>query len=543
MGADYSKFKTPFFEIQIGDSSGKKLFKLPHHVSRLIEKVEIMETFDPPGVDTITLHFIEGSREPASPDASLGTSGLYNIPNSEGGSQKTDISGSLTNRTGILTDLIFSGNSGITFLTAQERKTGKKDDRIQENIIGDSTTRRHTTENSKPTFLFQERNKVSITWGYKEDRNSERTIQAYILHIGTSFPESGPSRTVITCQATAKILDQVAPEKGINFGEVDNSTKGFSLVTFKDLPTDELIKNLCTKTGMECIVSKDLSASIEDKDKQKVWMAGESFNQFMSRLAENQNCYYTTKLNPKTGKDTIIFIKKEDFEGQVIIADKSLTTYKAPGTLLRSVDVKIDYSGLPGNTQTGVDKEGKENSTTAGDGQTQVTMYENQSGIPASPVDQGNVVAAVKSLVDNEMGGKYTGTVDVNPSSTIKNKDDKAKTKANDQERKIALDFTLIGYSKFTPGTIEFRNIGVRYSGKYRVITVTHIIDSSGYTTKGTALSFSLSAGGVPNPESQKGKDINDPKVDERLHIGKDTQDSKVTATIRDDYNKFLGIT
>jgi hypothetical protein len=292
---------------------------------------------------------------------------------------------------------------------------------------------------------------------------------------------------------------------------------------------------------MPCIVSTDLPAPTVDADKQKVWVGGESFHQFMTRLAEKHDSYYTIKLDPESGKDTVIFIKKQDFEGKEIIADKTLTTYKAPGTLLRSVDIKIDFGGIPGNTQAGVNKEGKSLSSNSGDGLESEVLYDEQH-MPLSPVGQGNEIAGARGLVDNVMQGEVTGTLDVTPTNTQRNVDDTSRTNAKKQERKIALDFTTIGFSKFTPGVIDFRNIGVRYSGKYRVITTTHTIDNSGYTTKGTALSFALKAGGIPNPEAQKGVERKDSTSDERLFIDKSTEDSTVASTVKDRYDRFIGI-
>ena len=65
---DYTKIKTPFYEISIGDSSGQRLVKLPHHILRLVNKVEITEFLEPDNYNTMVLTFQEGSREPASPD-------------------------------------------------------------------------------------------------------------------------------------------------------------------------------------------------------------------------------------------------------------------------------------------------------------------------------------------------------------------------------------------------------------------------------------------------------------------------------------------
>ena len=276
MAADYRKFKTPFYTIEVGDSSGKRLVKLPHHILRLVSKVEIVETFEAGQFSTISLTFVEGSREPASPNAKLGTKGLYQIPSS-GNRPDMDIAGSITNRVGSVVDLRFSGSSGITFLTEGERRTGKVDNKAQKNINGDVVTRKHKLEASAPKLLFQERNQVKVTWGYKEDPSSVRSIRGYVIMLSTDFPEAGQVTTTITCQDTRSALDQIAPIKGVPFGTRKTTSKGNSIVVFEDKTTDKLIRDICTKAGMPCIVSKNLPADTVDVDRQKMWIAGESF--------------------------------------------------------------------------------------------------------------------------------------------------------------------------------------------------------------------------------------------------------------------------
>ena len=506
MAADYRNFKTPFYEIEIGDSSGKKLVKLPHHILRLVEKVEIVETFAAGQFSTINLSIVEGSREPASPDRNLGTDGLYKIP-TIGQNPDMDIAGSITNRVGSVIDLRFSGNGGITFLTEEEKKTGTIDRSPQENINGKIVTRSHKKEQSRPVFLFQERNQIKVTWGYVEDPSSLRSIRGYIIMCATSYPESGMIVTTITCQDTRSALDQIAPSKGIPFGRRKSTSKGNSIVIFEDLKTDEMLKEIADKAGMAAIISKDLIGDTVDSDKQKMWIAGESFHQFMIRLADKHNAYYSVYPDPKTGQDVLVFIKKIDLESRLVIKDTDLTTYKAPGSILKSVDIKCDYGGVVGNLQKGVDNAGVMQGR--GHDIAQVVQFKNDQGkveqvVPNSPVDNGNPVPAALGLHNNVANGETTGTVNINPSNSVSRLDGVAQSSASDSSRNVLVEFTSLGYTKFSPGVIDIRNIGVRYSGKYRLQTVTHTIDSSGYITKGTAMSQSLPGGGVSIPDAVK---------------------------------------
>jgi len=301
MPADYRKFKTPFYEVSIGDASGKRMVKLPHHILRLISKIEILESFQGDASDsftTVNIDIVEGSREPASQDASLGTNGLYKLP-IEGNVTDMAISGSMSNRTGIITDLRFSGSSGITFLTESERKEGRISNVIEPNVNGRDVTRTIPREPKAPEFLFQAFNQVKIRWGYLEDPATQREIITRIAIIKAIFPDTSMPKTTIVCQDTGAFLDQIATTKGIPFGRRIKTSTGNSVIDFEDIKTEELIREICSKAGMPCIISTNLPFDTLDKNHQKMWIAGESFHQFMTRLAEINNALYRVIPNLK----------------------------------------------------------------------------------------------------------------------------------------------------------------------------------------------------------------------------------------------------
>jgi phage protein D len=515
----YNKFKTPFYDLEISDSTGKRKVKLPHHIMRLVEKVDILEAFqtgENQEFGTLTVVFTEGSREPASPDATLGTKGLYQIP-IEGNNVDMEIAGSLTNRTGILTDLRFSGSGGITFLTKSETKKGKIDRSTQKNVVGKKTTRKHTREDKAPIFLFQERNRIKVTWGYLEDPQTVRSFVGQIIMVATEFPESGQPRTTITCQEPAAFLDQIAPTKGIPFGQRVKTTKGNSIVTFTDIATDKVLRDIASKAGMATIISKNLPAETVDKDKQKMWIAGESFNEFMNRLAEMHNAYWRIVINPKTDRETLIFVKKTDFEARVIITEKNLLFYKVPGSILKSVNIKADVGGIIGNSRKNIDNEGNLVEEGNKDGSVQVRQYissetnKKEEFIDADPTGN-NPIPSAKNIVNNILGGEYTGTVTATPVESKSVNEDRAASAAANMAKLISIEFNTIGYTKLSPGVVEVRGIGVRYSGKYRLITVQHVIDNTGYVTKCVGVSHSFGAG-VKISDAPAGQEGGDSKV------------------------------
>jgi hypothetical protein len=515
MAADYRQFMTPYFEVTVGDPSWKRKVQLPHHILRLIEKIEITEAFytpDAPEQPVMTITFIEGSREPASPDHKMGTSGLYQVPMS-GDKVDMSIAGSLTNRPGIITDLRFSGSGGITFLTDKEKKTGKVDNKVQKNVQGDNTTRDYPNEPRTPRFLFQEFNKIQVKWGYVEDQKNQRTCMLNIIQMSTEFPEKGMPRTTVTCGPTHMLLDQFSTKNGVTFGTRKTDSKdGHSLLTVTDNKVDDIVKTIAQKSGMGVIISKELPADTVDKDKQRMWISGESFDQFMKRLADSCGCYYSIIPHASTGVDTIMFIKKTDFERHTVLSDKELLNWKGPGSIIKDIRINADFSGLVGNAQKGINNKGEKQSDKDVDVRLLAqhkssTTGKTQEIINASPLGNNPNPAAVgiaKGIANNEV----VGMCEYSPNESKEIMQDKSAVRGEEHLRLIQLDFTTIGYPKLTPGVTEITGIGVRYSGKYRLIKVTHTIDQNGYVTKCSGVSSTLGSGGVtPPPISPKGDD------------------------------------
>jgi hypothetical protein len=538
MAADYRKFKTPFYEITVGDPSWKRTAKLPHHILRLVEKVEIIENMmvdDHTTPSSISITFVEGSREPASPDYRAGTSGLYQVPN-EGEKVDLDIAGSLTNRSGLITDLRFSGAHGITFLTDKEKKEGKVDNTIQKNVVNNDTTRKYKYEDKAPLFLFQERNKIKVTWGYLEDRSSVRSVMMIIQVVNTEFPQEGMPRTTITGLSFTSLADQTATKKAVVFGERKITSKANdSIIDFKDVKTDALIKKIAKDAGMAAIVSTNLPYDVIDGH-QKMWLAGESFHQFMKKLAANSGCYYEILLDPTSGKETIIFIKYADFEKNVIVSDKELLHWKGPGSILKSITVNADFGGMLGTSNKTIDENGNEKSVDDGVGREVLTQYntsvnKKEQAVPTDPTGN-NANPAAKGISEKVANGGTTGIVDNSPATSQANIEDRSKVLTAKNAKMIHIDFNTIGYTKLIPGVMEIAGIGIRYSGKYRVISVTHSIDSSGYSCRCSGMSQMVASGGVALPTgTQSGDDFVAIRV---LNV------EKTSSTFGDDQTKVM---
>lgn len=508
---DYRNFRTPYFKVEIGDSEGKNFIELPSFVYRLIEKVEIQETFVVGGKNdssTITLTFVESG-------APSHLSGL-----------------NTTYKPGMLTDLTF-GEKKITFLTEAEVASTPSTSKVR-TVNGKEIVETYKTQPKRPAFLLQERNAVRVTWGYKQNNvDKVRSSMMSITIVATNYAENGTVKTTVTCGSGLIPFENIAPTKGKPFAKVERSTKGNSIVVFEEPEVPTLIKDICSKSGMDCVVSENLPTHIIGSGKQVIWAGGENFNQFIKRLAEKHDAYYTIEKNPKTGVDTLFFVSKEDFEARTVISDPVLLHYKAPGSIIKSIDIKADFGAFINVTKAGVDKEGKPVSTTS---QVETRVFNVPGGntpqvrVDADPVSDNNPNKAVKGLQESVLDGKSTGLLHNTPNEDVGSNQVHAQAMSDDKSRIINIDFTTIGYTGLTPGVVEIKGIGLRYSGKYRLQSVIHTIDSNGYTTKCSGVSSWLSAGGVQIPDASKGQEKEAKLVDVGLF------------TPRDQIDKFKGL-
>jgi hypothetical protein len=207
-----------------------------------------------------------------------------------------------------------------------------------------------------------------------------------------------------------------------------------------------------------------------------------------------------------------MFIKKTDFERHTVLSDKELLNWKGPGSIIKDIRINADFSGLVGNAQKGINNKGEKQSDKDVDVRLLAqhkssTTGKTQEIINASPLGNNPNPAAVgiaKGIANNEV----VGMCEYSPNESKEIMQDKSAVRGEEHLRLIQLDFTTIGYPKLTPGVTEITGIGVRYSGKYRLIKVTHTIDQNGYVTKCSGVSSTLGSGGVtPPPISPKGDD------------------------------------
>ena len=505
MPADYSKFRTPFYEISIGDSQGKNMTPLPPQIARLVESVEINETLCCNSFNQITIVFNEGSREPYPINS--GSTASPEIYPSNG-------NGALSNQSGMLTDLRLSSGGltlgSIRFPTViaspgasvvldgllEKLNTPPVPD-IDELVAPES-------EDADIHYLLQQRNQVRVKWGYKESPESVRLASAYIMMVTSEFPENSTPKVTVTCHDSASAADQIVTNKSRRFSLpviTGSSESGKVLVDKQDMPLPAVLAEFCDITN--CIISLKFRAELFEQSRTKQWFAGHSLHQFLSEMARRHNAVYKFMINPNNGKDTLVFISREEWEKFPIVEDSTLFTYRGNGSLLKSVNIRADYGAPVGTFLKGITEEGghiERNSEAI------TQLYASNEAQQANQPSSTNPIGLIDKASNAARGG-ISGSAQVSAETSPENLKDFARNNTIKQgSNLVSLDFSCLGYTLLFPGTLKFSGIGERYTGFYNVKTVTHSLNSNGYNCKGTAISFKNSKGGVQLEDPKKGK-------------------------------------
>ena len=515
--SEYDKFKTPYLEIRIGNAKGGELHSLPESILRLIEKVEITETSAGCNITSqFNISFIEGSREPFKRSFGTSASSLYGTP--------------ITNSQGMLADLRFSDiggtGGGFTSVIPSEVGLNKKSFSISSpGAVGLVSPKKGTTggeikdttqiaseETAKlknVSYVFQEKNIVEIKWGYLEDSHNMRTIRGNIIVVQYEFSESNDTRMSISCAGPGSWLDQLAPLNAVYFSDTKSAgmdDDGSPLYHFEDQNIETVLKKLFPDFNI--IVSDNLLANKLGKGHSKLLPAGKSPEQFLRGLKRKTNAMYISYYSPKDGKPTIAYISRTEFMKKEVIKNRALFNYGNQGSILKTVSVKAEFNGLSGAGVVGVGSDGTITKAFTNNGAKAETYYPDKSIIDPSPAS-GNSIPEAENMNVNLFGnGALTvSKVEVSPAADEPEYlADTAQSLAACRNRLVVLEFSAIGYPSMTTGVVTFGGISQRFSGQYEVLTVTHVIDASSYTMRGTAQAAMIDGeSGVVPADAQQG--------------------------------------
>lgn len=502
---DYEKYKTPFYKIRVAPASSSNYIDLPDAIARLIKKVEIVESQESCIYNhQITIVMAEGSRDPYAYTADAADPNVYSLGES---------GGALTNKSGLIPDLRYS-SGGVGITAVSPANAAKALAGLQAAATEDITVYSNSVTGKAPTYLFQEFNKVEITWGYLENPITHRTIRSIIYVWQTEFPDAGQPETTITCLGANALYNQLAFSKNIDLNKIDLSKTLIDPVTgeiaqdFIGLATNEVIELICDKVGIKHYVSDKIEPKNLPEGKFRKLPKGKNVDSFFSELARETQCHYIAFIDHKTDDFSIIFVPKQEYDKQVGISQDYLFAYKTPNSILKSLTVRADFSGFFG-AYTGAQKSnGKSTEVVSESGETVTVAFENTGIANPSPASGQNKLAIAQNA--STTFANLTQQADMNPNAVNQNY---AQQKTiNDaycaKNRIVAIEFTCLGFSRLAPPqTIKFSNIGDRYSGRYHLLTVTHTLDENGYSCKGSATNYRLGAGGQPANNATKGVD------------------------------------
>lgn len=514
---DYTKFKTPYFKVEIGKIGSSEMQELPPQIMKLVSKIEVMETIQGCNHNQITISFIEGSREPYKKEEDTEAS-IYQ-------------GGSFSNHTGFVVDLKQIDNSngqpGFTLAsTVGDLRSTLKAGQDVLNTVGDAASAaglggatatdevdqestKEVVDNEIPKYLFFPRNRVKVTWGYVEDPEFQRTFSGRITIMSTNFPENGHPVTNIVAHGTTSEFVQLTTKRGILFKSSGLFTQfsGSLSQEDEDMTLAELLDQIGNKTGFEIIRSDSFDQSKLDPGKAKVWPAGQSFHEFLSNLAKKHNAVYTAIEDFTTGKPAIVFIRREEFNSSTILP-KNIMFYRQPGSILKSVNIKADFQNIVSKMNASVDENTSAiNRGISTQGLEKLVLFEGQKALDTNPTNGKTLSPGGTGLDKLSDGGtinKIEYSADKEPSGLEQESIDDAACSYN---HTVQLEFVAIGHPNLKPGSTPFQGLGRRYSGFYSIAQVSHIIDSNGYTCRGFATGAGTGGDGVT--VSPKGQELN----------------------------------
>jgi len=465
--------KNPFYRIEVTSYDGLRKAALTENIQRLITSIELLETTttgEDDGTNQLTVNFSQ----------------THYLPE-DGGlrPQASKVFGEITNRPNAILDLRFDSEKGFTFVSKDELETEQ--------------TNRTRTVNRKQepiVFLFQEQNIIEITWGYLEPY-SARTRKFRITSVEATGDATNDGKIKLICTDMSFQETETSPNNGVIFqeevsGKTENLTLKQTLFKVADAFDLKLIYNERDVDKMPDGKDTTLdpnnpeSAFIVDKlptDKAFRIPRGMTYRQFLNDLAAR----YQSRIEYDTdsdGKQVVRFISITKLFKTPI----QTLSYKNPDGLMKNYKiVALDRYGI---TKTSVGSVENEQELYV---PTQVTEANEQ----LSQVFDENAEARIQK----SLGVKTSGFSETRPKPSEDKAEDTIEETANQVSNSMVYTTTIevntVGHPDFKPRTFVIDNIGVRYSGEYRMLTITHVIGLNGYECKMVGNRAEVSEGGV----------------------------------------------
>ena len=383
------------------------------------------------------------------------------------------------------------------------------------------------TDQTKPIknakFLFQEGNVVDIEWGYQTDSRLKRKMRFVVQYVEYDAAEGSTPECKIYCipQIIAD-LGKLRPTVGVTFKKTVATDSGNNRNL--DITAGEIVKTLADAAGYASVISS-ISGRVNYDDRKpsdflKTITKDETIHEYIGKLAQDTGHHYLVGYNFKTGKNTIFFLSDEDYSKYAAFN----FVWKGPNTILTSYHIKSDFSKLHQGSTSTIDPNNGDVKVTEQD-QAKLTydlssatqLNKSQVSTPVTvSVDVG-----LKSVFKKGLTGValYAPVSQENAQKTILDKH------LSQREDAIIMSGTMLGHPFVSPCVGNFLNIGLRYSGRYELIRVKHILDAAGYKIEYDSVTNTIADSLV---DSNKNKGDKDPA---NVNYVVDLRQQKITGT------------
>ena len=377
--------------------------------------------------------------------------------------------------------------------------------------------------NKVPKFLFQEGNTIDIEWGYHSS-GLKRVMRFVIQYVEYDAPESSsPEIKIYAVPRILADLGKLHPTKGLTFNQPANTSSGN--VINNDKFAGDIVKTIAQSCGYEAVVSSQVNPKnrlptndIKPPEFTKTITPEDSIYKYLQNLAKDIGFHFFVGYNFNKQKDTIFFISDEDYSKY----SSFNFVWKGPNTLLTSYKINSDFSRLHAGATVPVGTTA--NPSVVHTESQSVLTYNLATGQPVNTTQIGTqlpntVDTGTKNIFKDGVTGVslYTPIDQTSANNIIRDK------YQQHSENAIIMSGTLIGHPAICPCVARFTNIGKRYSGRYMITNVKHIIDNSGYKIQFNATTNIVADSLLDSTKQNGQKDSNAPHYIVNLNTGEIT--------------------
>lgn len=488
------RLKNYFYRMKITSPDGNQSAELTDEILRLITSVTISESSysdDSQTYPTLTLTLNETSYLPEDDS--------FNSVNPK-------VRGQLTNRPGSILDIRFDSEKGFTYVSKEELESGRtRSDRAQ-------------SSTSQPVvFLFGGNNKIEIEWGLLQPKTSRKRVFT-LTTISVQGGGSGHGTVTLTALDGMQLAEKTTLSQGKVFANPTNlAPNTLKQVLFQvtrvldyDLEFDgQLVTSFPPFTATYVPVRTVVGGDTAPPDPKAPITLTRHMNlhEFVRELANQYSSSYEYDTDPKTGRTKLVFTPRNVKYGNV----NYTFTYKDPATGMLSYKIDSVEGQFNPVTSASNGAEGEQaesltvteqllinnNGTTTSE---KTTNKQNEAPKVPAPVSRNDAERLSREIP----GVTNVGRGVTHPSREPDALGQTSKSMYDAAKFLSTITVTALGDPAYRPGLAKLNNIGLRYSTYYRMFTVQHTLNASGYVCTFNGKSQFLAEGGVDAGEASK---------------------------------------